>query len=251
MTEAERPGPQPGRRLEPRVVRVVLGVLLSTVLLLWGADLLARVAAQRVVAQEVQEWTGTVEDPTVSVRGLFFLPQVLRGRYDEVAITMEGVTSGPVRIDTVDARLEDVYLSLHDLLLGDTDQLLVTATEGRAFLSYDDLNRYLELTDRPMRLETAGDGELRVTGSVDVLGSTVEASADVAVGAEGGALVVQPSDFGGVAELSGVSELLLGQRLTFRVPLDPLPFAQEVTDVESTDSGVVVDVTGDWVVLEP
>ncbi|CCG05324.1 DUF2993 domain-containing protein [Blastococcus saxobsidens] len=251
MSERAGTDPRSPRRPSRRTVGIALGVLLGTVLLLWGSDLLARRAAEGVVAQALQERTGTVEEPSVKVRGLFFLPQVLRGRYDEVEIAMEGVVSGPLRIDAVDARLEDVYLSFHDLLLGDTDRLLVVDTEAEVFLSYEDLNRYLELTGRPLALEAADPGELRVIGAVEVLGATVEASADVALGADGGSLVVEPTRFGGVRGLSGVSELLLGQRFTFRVPLDPLPFAQEITGVEATDSGVVVDVTGDWVVIEP
>ena len=176
---------------------IAVGLLLGTVLLLWGSDLLARRVAEGVVAQALQERTGTVEEPSVKVRGLFFLPQVLRGRYDEVDISMEGVTSGPLRIDSVDARLEDVYLSFHDLLRGDTDRLLVVDTDAEVFLGYEDLNRYLELTGRPLTLESADPGELRVTGAVEVLGGTVEASADVALGADGGSLLVEPTRFGG------------------------------------------------------
>ncbi|MGY2083724.1 LmeA family phospholipid-binding protein [Blastococcus sp. SYSU DS0539] len=234
-----------------RNVWIALGVLVGTVLLLWGADLLARRAAEGLVAQALQEQTGTVREPVVTVRGPLFLPQVLRGRYDEVEISMDGVTSGPLRIATVDARLEDVYLSFHDLLRGDADRLLITGTEAEALLSYDDLNRYLELSGRPLTLEAADPDELRVTGSADLLGSTVRASADVDLGADDGALVVEPRRFSGVAGLSGVSELLLGERFTFRVPLDPLPFAQRITGIEATDAGVLVDVAGDWVLIEP
>jgi hypothetical protein len=251
VSEPPGSGPRARRGSSRRTVEIALGLLLGTVLLLWGADLLARKAAEGLVAQALQEQTGTVEEPSVKVRGAFFLAQVLRGRYDEVEIAMEGVTSGPLRIDSVDARLEDVYLSFHDLLHGDADRLLITATEGEAYLSYEDLNRYLELTGRPLTLEAADPGELRLTGAVDVLGNTVEASADVALGADGGSLVVEPTRFGGVADLSGVSDLLLGQRFTFRVPLDPLPFAQRVTGIEPAESGVLVDVAGDWVAIEP
>ncbi|WP_347058131.1 DUF2993 domain-containing protein [Blastococcus sp. HT6-30] len=230
---------------------IALGVLLGTVLLLWGADLLARRAAEGLVAQALQERTGTLEEPEVKVRGPLFLPQVLRGRYDEVEIAMQEVTSGPLRITSVDARLTDVYLSFHDLLRGDPDRLLVTGTEAEAFLSYDDLNRYLDMTGRPLSLEEADPGELRVTGAADLLGSTVEASADVDLGADGDTLVVEPRRFSGVPGLGGVSELLLAERFTFRVPLDPLPFAQRISDVRPTDSGVQVDVVGDWVLIGP
>lgn len=239
------------RWLGRRGVRIAAGVLVGTVLLLWVADLLARLAAEKLVAQALQEQIGTLEEPVVTVRGPFFLPQVLRGRYDDVELSMEGVTSGPLRIVSVDARLEDVYLSFHDLLRGDADRMLITGTEAEAFLSYDDINRYLDLSGRPLSLETADPGELRVVGSADLLGRTVEASADVELGADDGALVVEPRGLGGIPGVSGVSELLLGERFTFRVPLDPLPFAQRITGIEPTDTGVLVDVTGNWVLIEP
>ncbi|TYP89565.1 DUF2993 domain-containing protein [Blastococcus xanthinilyticus] len=239
------------RRQGRRGAAIAAGILLGIVLLLWGADLLARRAAEGLVAQALQEHTGTVEEPAVTVRGAFFLPQVLRGRYDEVEIAMEDVSSGPLRIQSVEARLGDVYLSFHDLLHGNTDRLLIAGTEAEAFLSYDDLNRYLDLSGRPLALDAADPGELQVTGSADLLGRRVEATADVELGADGGALVVEPREFGGVPGLSGVSELLLGERFSFRVPLDPLPFAQRITDVRPVDDGVLVDVAGDWVVLEP
>ncbi|MGY2064792.1 LmeA family phospholipid-binding protein [Blastococcus sp. SYSU DS0619] len=243
--------PGPGRWPGRRDVRIAVGLLLGTVLLLWGADLLARRAAEGVVAQALQEQTGTLEEPEVTVRGALFLPQVLRGRYGEVEISMRGVTSGPLRIESVDARLEDVYLSFHDLLRGDADRLLITGSQAEALLSYDDLNRYLELSGRTLTLDAADPGELRVVGSADVLGSTVEASADVDLGADDGALVVEPRELAGVPGLGRVSELLLGERFTFRVPLDPLPFAQRITGIEPTDAGVLVDVAGDWVLIEP
>ena len=87
-----------------------------------------------------------------------------------------------LRIASVDARLEDVYLSFHDLLRGDADRMLITGTEAEAFLSYDDLNRYLDLSGRSLSLDAADPGELRVVGSADVLGRTVQASADVEQG---------------------------------------------------------------------
>ncbi|WP_346620246.1 DUF2993 domain-containing protein [Blastococcus montanus] len=252
-----RPGPaEPGGRRrrrgpETRTVVLALGVLLTTAALLWAADLLARRAAEGLVAQALQEQTGTFERPTVQVRGAFFLPQVLRGRYEEVDIAMEGLVSGPLRIDSVRAELDDVYLSFHDLLHGETDEVVIRYTEAEALLTYDDLNEYLDLTGRPLTLAEADDGELMVNGSVDVLGATLEASADADIGSEDGELVVQPTRFGGIEGLDRVSELLLDQRFTFRVPLDPLPFAQRVTDIGLVDAGVVVDVAGEWVVLDP
>jgi hypothetical protein len=241
------------RRRRPRAstVGLALGTVAAVLLLLWGSDWLARRAAESLVARAVQEQTGTFERPSVQVRGFLFLPQVLRGRYDEVDIAMEGVSSGPLRIESVEAELHDVYLSFYDLLYRNTDRLVIADTDTDALLTYENLNRYLELTGRPLTVETADPGELRVTGSVDVLGTTLEASADTELGSADGALVIEPTRIGGVDGLDRVSELLLDQRFTFRVPLDPLPFGQEVTGIEVQEQGIAVDVTGSWVALDP
>jgi hypothetical protein len=238
---------RPGRG----TVGLALTVVMAVLLLLWGTDWVARRAAESLVARALQEQTGTFDRPTVEVRGFFFLPQVLRGRYEEVDIAMEGITSGPLRIESVEAELRDVYLSFHDLLYRNTDRLLIAETEAEAFLTYEDLNRYLEVTGRPLTVEAASSDELRITGSVDVLGETLEASADAALASDGAALVVQPTRVDAASGVDGVGELLLGQRFTFRVPLDPLPFAQEVTDIDVQDSGVLVGVSGTGVVLDP
>ena len=239
------------RRPRPATLGLAFSTLVGIVLLLWGTDWLARRAAESLVARALHEQTGTFERPSVEVRGTFFLPQVLRGRYDEVAIAMEGVSSGPLRIESVHAELRDVYLSFHDLLYRNADRLLIADTATEALLTYEDLNRYLELTGRPLTVESEEPGELRVTGSVDVLGTTLDASADTELGSADGALVIEPTRIGGVDGLDRVTELLLDQRFTFRVPLDPLPFGQEITGLDVGDQGILVDVTGSWVALDP
>ena len=238
---------RPGRG----TVGLALTVVLGTLLLLWGTDWVARKAAESLVARALQEQTGTFDRPTVEVRGFFFLTQVLRGRYEEVDIAMEGVASGPLRIESVEAELHDVYLSFHDLLYRNTDRLVIAETDAEALLTFEDLNRYLEATGRPLTVQAAGSDELRVTGSVDVLGETFEASADAVLGSDGGVLLVQPTRVDAASGVEGVGELLLGQRFTFRVPLDPLPFAQAVTAIDVRDSGVLVGVSGTGVVLDP
>ena len=140
--------PVHGRRA---TVALALTVVLGTALLLWAAEWLARAGAESVLARAVQEQTGVLARPTVQVHGSPVLLQALRGRYDDVEVDGGTVSSGPVRLRAVEAELSGVYLSFHDLLDGNTDEVFVERSVERALLTHDDLDRYLRFTSRRLR----------------------------------------------------------------------------------------------------
>lgn len=250
--EATTPGEPPRRRPHrPRAATVGMGLtfLLGTALLLWGADLLARWGAENLLARNIEEATGVPTRPEVDVHGTFFLPQVVQGRYDDVEITVRDLTSGPLRIAEVRARLSGVHVSFHDVLLQEPDPVWIEESVEEAFLGYEDLNRYLDATGRPVTVAGAGD-EVQLTGTAEVLGESVSASTRAALSFDDdGALVVRPTEVDTDTALDPASSLLLGQRFSFLVPLDPLPFGQQLTGVQATGSGLVVRARGADVVL--
>lgn len=258
MTDPAQPpggeGPTPGGRRPPRrrpraaTVGMGLTFVLATALLLWGADLLARWGAENLLARNIEEATGVPTRPSVDVHGTFFLPQVVQGSYDDVEITVRDLTSGPLRIEEVRARLSGVHVSFHDVLVQEPDPVWIEESVEEALLTYEDLNRYLAATGRPVTVEGAGD-EVRLTGTAEVLGEPVSASTFAELSFEDGALAVRPTEVDTDTALDPASGLLLGQRFTFRVPLDPLPFGQQLVDVEATESGLLVRARGEDVVL--
>ncbi|WP_324277673.1 DUF2993 domain-containing protein [Blastococcus brunescens] len=217
------------------LVTVLVGAVLGTGLLLWGLDRLARSTVQALLAEELQEATGTVQTPTVEVQGGPVLLQALRGRYEEVAVTMGQVSNGPLTFDRVQAELHGVHLSFHDLLVRDADAVVFERSAADASLSYDALDRYLRFTGRPMTVRPEGPAtadELRLTATGQLLDRPYDASATAVVEPTTGALVVRPTEVRTDRQLDRSAELLLAERFRFRVPLDPLPFGQEVADVE-------------------
>jgi hypothetical protein len=220
-----------------------------TALLLWGADLLARWGAENLLERTIEEATGVPVEPSVDVHGTFFLPQLVRGRYDDVEITVRDLTSGPLRVDELHARLSGVYVSFHDVLVQRPDPMWIDESVEEAFLSYDDLNRYLTITGRPVTISSAGDGEVVLTGTAEVLGRSVSASARAELSGQDGALAVRPTQVDTATALDPASRLLLGQRFAFLVPLDPLPFGQRLSGVEAVESGLRVRARGDDVVV--
>lgn len=249
-----RPSGPSGPRRRRRWVRLATALLAVVVFggLLVGADAAARAGAETLLARNVQDATGTFEEPEVHVRGVAFLPQVIRGSYREVDLTTVGVTSGPLRIARVDSLLTDVRVPFHDVLVRDVRGVAVGRSVQDVRLSYADLNTYFLATGRPLRLSRSEDGRTRVDGAVDVLGRGLTVTADVAVTVSSGQLMVTPVNIDiGESSLGSASRLLLNQRLTLSIPTDTLPFGQEVSRVTPTADGLEVIAQGSGIVIRP
>jgi hypothetical protein len=252
VQEQEEDAPTPTRR-RPRTSTLLLAasVLVGVALLLWGADRLARWGAETALARQIQSSTGVLTRPDVEVNGPFFLVQMARGRYDDVEVTIDGLSSGPLRIERMHAELRGVHLPFHDLLTRNSVPIAIESSREEATLRYDDLNDYLDATGRPVQVEAAPDGQMRLTGSVQIFGRTVSASARVSLEADDGQISVRPSQLDTGTGLDRASRLLLQQRFAFVVPMDPLPFGQRVTSIDPGSSGLIVEARGSDVVVQP
>ena len=239
------------RRPRRSTVLLAVLVLLGTALLLWGADWAARWGAESLLARSIQNATGVAERPAVTLHGTFFLPQVVRGRYSDVDITVRDLVAGPLRIDRVHAELRGVRLSFHDVLTRQAGPVVVEKSQEDATLGYDDINRYLKATGRPITITTAPDGQAKLTGTVTVLGHSVSASALARFAPRDGDLAVVPTQLDTHTPLDRASELLLGQRFSFVVPLDPLPFGQELTSIRPGKTGIAIRARGSAFVVQP
>jgi hypothetical protein len=251
MAEAnrQRGAPSPGRR---RILLQTTGVIVVVALLLWGADTLARIGAQTLLARNIQDATGVEVLPEVDVRGIFFLPQVIRGAYSDVQVTTQGVTGGPLRIDRVDSRLSDVRVPFHDVLVRDVRRVGIGRSVENLDLTYEDLNAYFAATGRRLTLAPGRDGTVRLSGNVDVLNQRVPVSADATLSVEDDVLRISPQSFDtGSGSLDAAGRLLLGKRLTLLVPLGTLPFAHHLTGVTADPEGVHLTAEGTDILVEP
>jgi hypothetical protein len=238
----------PRRRWGTRQQALVL--VAGLLALLWGADALARVGAQTLIARSIQDATGVADQPVVKVRGVLFLPQLIRGAYNEVNVTTRGITNGPLPVERLDSQLFDVRVPFHDVLVRDVRQVGIGRSVEIANLRYDDLNAYLATTGRPLRLASAPDGQVKITGSVDLGNGPVEASADATLSVDNGAVKVTPRQIDtGTNTLDQATRLLLGQRLNLTVPLGNLPFGHQLTGATPYPDGIRVEATGTGIVL--
>ena len=249
---AKSSGRRPGPSQRGRTAIEALILVTAVFFLGWGADTLARMGAEALLARNIQNATGVVDPPEVEVRGFAFLPQVVSGAYDEVNVTTRGITSGPLRIDRVDSRLFDVRVPFHNVLVQDIRRVGIGRSIEDVTLRYEDLTAYFEATGRSLQLTPADNGEVRLTGVVDVLSQRVEASATVALSVVDETLRLTPRQIDtGNTTLDRVSRLLLGQRLRLAVPMGTLPFGHQLTSVAASPDGIRLRAEGSAIVVQP
>ena len=218
----------------------------------WGADALARMGAEALLARNIQNATGVSEPPVVDVQGFAFVPQVVRGAYKEVNVTTRGITSGPLRIDQVDSQLFDVRVPFHDVLVQDIRRVGVGRSLEDVTLRYEDLNAYFEATGGSLLLAPGENDETQLTGTVDVLSQQLTVRATVSLSVVEETLRITPREIDtGSTALTRASRLLLGQRLRLTVPLGTLPFGHQLTDVVTSTEGIRLRAEGSAIIVQP
>lgn len=236
-------------RVRPLVYLLLVVLILA--LLGWGLDWGARVAAQSLVARSVQDAQHLRQRPEVTVQGWFFLPQLVSGDYDEVEVTVHDLRTGPLPLDTVFAHLYGVHVPVHDVVTGAVSAVPVERTIEIVTLAYSDLDRYLAAHGHSLSLAAGPPGEVEITAHVSLFGQSLAVSADARVRSVPGYLEITPTSLDTGAEwLDSATRLLLGRRLTVRIPLEPLPFGQRVTAIHPGQAGLIVHAAGHNVVLD-
>jgi hypothetical protein len=239
-------------RADRRTIAFAAVVLAFIGALLVVSDYLARVGSQSLIARAIQHDMRLAQRPEVHLRGVFYLPQVISGTYDDVDISIGETHAGPLDVRAIHADLQDVHLRFHDVLVRNVSRILIDRTTESVTLSYPDVNKYLASIGVPVSVSPAGDQQVRLTGSVPILGRRVSVSADARVSAHDNTLFISPSRYdSGVNALDSTTALLLGQRLAVRIPLEQVPFAQTVTGVEVHSNDITVRAEGKDVVIDP
>ena len=211
-----------------------------------GADRLGKGIAEDRVAQQIAERGGLAGTPTVEIGGFPFLTQALRGRYDDVRVSLSAEQLGQPSGTAADVSLRGVHLPLADALSGSVAEVPVDRVDGTATLSYALLAAQLP-GDTTLAPEGSG---VRVTRTVEVLGREVPLTAVGTVGLDGGELVVDVDE----AAASGVDvpDFVVDRAadlLDFRHPVPALPFGLQLSGVRPAADGVHVAVEATDTVL--
>jgi len=230
-------------------MRRLLIVLVVLAALLVAADRVGVVVAQNRLASEIQQQLDLNAKPDVSIRGIPFLTQAIRGTYKDIRMQLPDVDAGDVQDLAVDARLQGAHVSLSDALGGNVDRIPVDQISGTLLIPYDQLARASGISGLTITRE--GDS-LRLTGSVQVLGRSIKAEAVGRVEVNDGRIAINAEQ----AKVAGipVPTAVLDEAarlLSFRVQPQNLPLNLRITAVHLTDTGLLVDAVSDDVVLRP
>lgn len=248
MAEANPAYEERPRRRGRKVLIGFVVLLLIVAGLLVVADRLAAGAAERAIAdqveQEVAKQDARSAPPQVEVSGFPFLTQVLAGRYEHISIVLTDVQGtvqgGTVSVPRLDVDARNVKASL-DTLRTRKGDVTAETVDGRGTITYDSLAKLL---DRPGLKLGEQNGKLAVTAPVDVLGVklTVRGTADVAVANGKVALRFNDLTADGLPNLPLARQMLINyaKGISIDVPLPELPFQLNVRKVEPRPEGLAV-----------
>lgn len=226
-----------------RALRIVL--ILAVVLggILVGVDRLAVAWAESEAADRVRLGAVRAESTDVDIKGFPFLTQIADKRLDEVEVRLTGVraTAGGHAV-----RIGELTADLRDVTLGEGyASARAASADGTALISYADLGA---ASGRDVKVAYGGDGKLKVTGGVHILGRTLTRSVLSTVTlVSGDTLRVRADEVPGEG-IPGLEDLVRA-RTDFDRRIEGLPQGMRLTKVEARADGLAVTVTGKDVVL--
>lgn len=211
---------------------LVVTVVVVALLALGGDRLAARLAAGQAEKELVSRG---VSDPHVVVHGFPFLTQALGKRFDHVTVTATSVRRGELSARDVHADLRDVRVTSSS-----------SGTAGQ--VTGDGVVPWAEIAtaaDLPVTLGAGPGGTVRITGSVDVLGQTLSATADAALSVTGDEIRIRPTRVslasGGL--LDAALTRTLERRFELAYPIRGLPSGVTVTSLTAEPAGVRAHIT--------
>ncbi|MFF7878681.1 DUF2993 domain-containing protein [Streptomyces californicus] len=224
-----------------------LRILLVLVVLLGGLFLAVDRAAVYFAESEAEDRVAMSADGAasteISIKGFPFLTQVAASRLDRVDLELTGMeTSAGGRA----VRVSEVRAQLHDVKLGSGYRTATAArATGTALVTYKDLTA---AASDGVVVEYGGKGKAKVTGTVEILGRPISRSVlSTVTRADGHTVKVRADKVPGEG-IPGVEDLIR-KRTDFEGDVDGLPKGLELQEVEVTEKGLEITVTGSNVSL--
>lgn len=230
-------------------MKALTAALVIVLVLLAGGLVLADRAGERyastLMAEQLKSDLRLSQSPSVKVEGVPFLTQWASGDYQEIDVTIPSVTARSVTVEDVHATLRNV----HTRRFLTSGAGIRTATAGSVNLS--GLVPFSALPLPAGFTARASGSELKVSGSVSVLGVSIPVTATEQISVQGSTVTFTPTDI--EAEVAGVEVAVtneLAGRLSLSVDVAGLPFGVQVTGVAVNPSGLVATAEGRNVSLD-
>ncbi len=230
----------------------VLVVLLAAAATAYAFDWASREAAQTVVARSIEHGNPAPKSVDVDIKGAFFLPQLVGGRYPHVQVDLNQITDSGLTVQTIHADLYGVKVPLARVARQSVAAIPVDHSREVATITYQALNNYLQANGAPVTVANGSGNQLRIDAHLSTLGQNLTVSGEAKLEPGNTYIDVSPTHLDtGSAVLDRVSSLLLRVRLAFRIPTSPLPFGQQIQSIHATPSGIVVVATGRHITIYP
>ncbi|MER8085894.1 DUF2993 domain-containing protein [Streptomyces sp. NPDC094048] len=219
-----------------------LRILLVMVVVLGGifvaVDRAAVYFAESEAEGRVAVTGATIGSTDVSIKGFPFLTQVAGSQLDEVDVEISGIETDAngrrIRISRMNAALYEVKLAD-----GYSSATAARAT-GTAVISYEDLTK---AASDGVVVEYGGNGKVKVTGTVDILGRPLSRSVLSTVTLIDGHTIKVHADKVPGEGIPGL-EGLVRRKTDFEREVGGLPSGLKLQRIQPTADGLEISVTG-------
>ncbi len=214
-------------------MRKLVIALAVAVLAFVAADRIALAVAENKISQRIAASYSLPSRPAVTIHGFPFLTQVLTGDYQQIDVSVARVSVGRIGLTQLHARLDGVHAALSQLLHGSMSTVVADRAAGSAVISYGQLAAWLP---HGVTVGRAGH-DIRLAGTVQLLGTRVPVSATAAPSVTSNGIKVTPRSLTVGSGLSLPSSVL-NSRLGVVVPLTNLPLHLRIASVAVTAAGL-------------
>lgn len=226
-----------------RALRILLVLLAVVGGIFVAVDRVAVHLAESEAEERISLSGGSGGRAEISIKGFPFLTQLAASRLDRVDVSLSGMqteTGGRA------VRVDEVRVELHDVKLGPGYSTATAArATGAALVSYEDLTA---AADDGVTAAYGGDGKVKVTGTVEVLGRPISRSVlSTVTRVDGHTVKVRADEVPGEG-IPGV-EQLVRQRTDFERDIDGLPKGLELRRTQVTENGLEIELDGSNVSL--
>jgi hypothetical protein len=219
-------------------ILLILGVILGGIFV--AVDRLAVNYAESEVAAKVRTSQGLSAEPQIDIKGFPFLTQIVSKELDQVDVTIDGVEAGA---EGKKLKLGRMTAELHDVALTNNFSSAVAASAtGTAVISYADLTR--AAGDKDVQVAYGGNGKVKVTGTVSLMGREISRSvlSTVTLKDGGKSISVHADEVPGQG-IPGV-EGMIRKKIDFTRQIGGLPNGLKLDKITPLQSGMQIGVTG-------
>lgn len=221
-----------------RALRILLIVVVVLAGVFIAVDRAAVYYAESEAADRVVVSGARIGSTDVSIKGFPFLTQVAGSELDEVEVKVTGIeaTAGgrTLRISSLAAKLHQVRLS------DGFSRFTADRATGTVVISYEDLTK---AAAQDVAVEYGGNGKVKVTGAVNILGKTISRSVLSTVTLVDGHTVRVHADKVPGEGIPGLEELVR-EKTDFEREVGALPNSLKLQKIQPTAAGLEISVAG-------